>query len=104
MSYNSSWKSGEWKAICDVCGRIFKSSMLRKRWDGFMVCDEDWEPRHPQDFVRAKADIQAPKWTRPEAQDSFVTILTNSAIPSNFIPGMALPSSNGLPLSSPTTF
>lgn len=39
-----------------------------------MVCKEDWEPRHPQDFVRAKADIQAPMWTRPEPQDTFIKI------------------------------
>ena len=34
------------------CGRKYKSNEIRKRWDGLLVCDEDWEPRHPQDFVR----------------------------------------------------
>jgi hypothetical protein len=38
-----------------------------------MVCDEDWETRHPQDFVRGVADVQAPPWTRPES-DVFISI------------------------------
>ena len=80
MSYSPTYKSGDHKAICDVCGRIFKASQLVKRWDGFMVCKADFEIRQPQDFVRAKADKQAPQWTRPEVQDSFVALpntLTN---------------------------
>lgn len=74
MSYKPYYLSGDHNAICDVCGREFKASRLVKRWDGFMVCREDWEPRHPQDFVRAKADLQAPQWTRPESKDMFVPI------------------------------
>ena len=68
------YDKGDWNAICDVCGTQVKASTLRQRWDGFMVCSRDWEPRHPQDFVRGVADIQAPKWTRPEATDTFIGI------------------------------
>lgn len=78
----SSWpiyNKGEWDAICDACGQKFKSSQLHKRWDGLMVCDKDWEQRQPQDLVRAKVDIQAPPWTRPEPGDSFAG-LTGSTI------------------------
>ena len=45
-------RDGDWNAICDECGKKFKASQLKLRWDGFMVCQRDWEPRHPQDFVR----------------------------------------------------
>ena len=89
MSYSPTYRSGDHKAICDVCGRIFKGSQLHKRWDGLMVCRSDFEIRHPQDFVRAKADLQAPKWTRPEIQDSFVPIpnaLTHNGVLINSIP------------------
>ena len=72
MSYKSSWDSGNWNTICDSCGRQFKASMLRQRWDGLMVCDGDWEPRQPQDFVRGMADKQAPPWARPEQSDDFI--------------------------------
>jgi hypothetical protein len=73
MSYSPSYHKGDWKAICDSCGRIFKNSQLRKRWDGLMVCQSDWEPRQPQDFVRAHADTQAVPWSRPEASDVFIS-------------------------------
>lgn len=72
MSYKSRWDNGGWNVICDVCGRMFKDNELQLRWDGFMVCSGDWEPRQPQDFVHGVADIQAPKWVRPEQTDYFV--------------------------------
>ena len=65
-------KVGDWNAICDVCGFKFKASQLKKRWDGFMVCDKDWERRHPQDFLKAKPDSPTPPWTRPVVPDDFV--------------------------------
>ena len=64
---------GDWKAVCDVCGRYFHASELRKRWDGFRVCTEDWEQRQPQDLLRSRPDKQNPPWTRPEQPDRFTT-------------------------------
>lgn len=69
---NTSWESGKWNALCDVCGFKFKSSDLRKRWDGLMVCDDDWETRHPQDFIRAITDEYPLPWTRPDPGDTFI--------------------------------
>ena len=76
MSYKPTYESGKWKGVCDICGRIFKNTHLKKSWDGFMVCPSDWETRHPQDFVRGVADYQAPPWTRPEAPDRFAPVCT----------------------------
>ena len=72
MSYRPHYVSGDWNAVCDACGKEFKASKLVKRWDGLMVCKADWEPRHPQDFVRAKADLQAPVWTRPDNNGEYI--------------------------------
>jgi hypothetical protein len=72
MSYTPRYDSGSWNVICDECGRMYKSHELRMRWDGLMVCEGDWEPRQPQDFVHGVADIQAPPWTRPESSDYFI--------------------------------
>lgn len=59
-------KNGDYNAICDSCGFKFKASELRKRWDGFMVDDACWEPRHPQDFLKAvKESSQNLPWSRP---------------------------------------
>ena len=75
MSYKASYVSGDWKADCDVCGRTYKASSLRKRWDGLMVCRDDYEPRQPQDFVRGTVDTQVPAWTRPEPADTYTFLV-----------------------------
>lgn len=92
------WKSGDWNAICDVCGFKMKASTLKLRWDGLMVCPQDWEIRHPQELIRPIPDQSKLPWTRPEATDTFVNpskegsvlmtagsstvVITNSAITS----------------------
>lgn len=56
----------QYNALCDVCGFKMKASMLRKRWDGFMVCDKDWEPRNILDFYRTRNDAHLLPFTRPD--------------------------------------
>jgi len=73
------FKSGEYNAICDVCGFKRKASQVVARWDGLMVCAPSikvgcWEMRHPQDFIRPIPDQRGLPWTRPEAADSFEDI------------------------------
>ena len=63
---------GDWNSVCDVCAQKYKSSQMRKRWDGLMVCPNDWEPRHPQDFLRSVPDRQSVPWSRPQTTDVFV--------------------------------
>lgn len=72
MARYKQYKSGEWYAICDSCGRKFLASELKERWDGLMVCREDFEPRHSLDFVKPKIDKITPDWVRPQAPDTFV--------------------------------
>lgn len=63
---NKSLKIGDWNAICDVCGFEYKASQLKKRWDGLMVCEKDFEHRHPSDLYRFTSREKSPPWTRPE--------------------------------------
>jgi len=65
MTYKGKWP-GTFAAICDVCGKRFPSDKLRDRWDGLKVCKNDWETRHPQDFIRIREEVVVPPWTRPE--------------------------------------
>jgi hypothetical protein len=91
MSYVPRYDKGDWKALCDVCGREYKSSQLKQRWDGLMCCHQDWEIRQPQDFVRGVADTQIAPWTRPEPSDYFIPITYNSQIafgPTNYLSAM----------------
>lgn len=60
------YKSGDWLALCDVCQQRYYASELRKRWDGYMVCKHDWEPRHPMDFLRVKPEHNFPSFIRKE--------------------------------------
>lgn len=69
------YKKGQWDVCCDVCGRIIKSGKARKRWDGFIVCPEDYEQRHPMDFIKVpkETSMKVP-FSRPEPADQFVTV------------------------------
>jgi len=69
------YTSGEWNFICDVCGKKIKSGRSRHRWDGFVVCEDDYETRHPQDFVRARQDKISVPFTRPRPPDVFTVVL-----------------------------
>lgn len=54
-----------YNVICDRCGFRYKNHELQKEWTGFMVCTHCWEPRHPQDFVRAVPDQKPLPYVRP---------------------------------------
>lgn len=60
--------------VCDSCGFDIRAKDIRETWDHRMVCPSDWEPRHPQDFVRSKHDrIGAEEPVRPPPQDLFIS-------------------------------
>jgi len=67
--------SGQWNLICDSCGKKIKTGKAKKRWDGLVVCPEDYEQRHSQDFVRARQDKITVPFTRPRPQDIFVDVV-----------------------------
>jgi len=76
--------SGEWNLVCDVCSKKIKAHEAHHRWDGFIVCKDDLEMRHPQDFVKAKTDKITVPFSRPIPTYEFVTIvctaLTNQGV------------------------
>lgn len=81
------FKSGLFNAICDICGRKFKSSQVKERWDGMRVCRKDWESRHPMDFFKAHVEDLSIPWNRHEQTDVFtnVSYLDLSVLP-NYSP------------------
>jgi len=74
MSKNWYYNAGDHNAVCDSCGRKFKASDLKKRWDGLYVCSDDWEPRHSLDFVRSYPDKITVPWNRPQLPVVFVPV------------------------------
>lgn len=68
------YKKGQWNVICDSCGFEFKSSELQKRWDGLMVCADDFEHDHPQKHLRVHETSSSAAWVRSEPPDTFVSV------------------------------
>jgi hypothetical protein len=73
-----SHKPYQWNVICDVCGTEFKSGQVRKRWDGLVVCDADFELDHPQKYIRVHSDpVPVPaELIRQEPEDVFIFVCT----------------------------
>lgn len=57
---------GDYNVICDRTGFKVKRSECRRTWDGFLVRKEDWEPRHPMDFLKPRPERQRVRDARPE--------------------------------------
>ena len=45
-----------------------------KNWQGYWVCSEHNEPRHPQEFARAVVSEQPPPWVQPMPTDTFTYV------------------------------
>lgn len=71
---------GNWKVVCDVCGFWFPSGEVKHRWDGLIVCPEDWETRHPQTLYGYKAHTSVPDFIRDEPEDTFIFICPLEAL------------------------
>jgi hypothetical protein len=82
LSYTPRYDNGDWIADCDICGRKYKASALSERWDGLMCCDDDWEIRQPQDFVKGQADHQIAPWLRDESSNNFIPFNFTSTLTS----------------------
>ena len=52
--------------ICDRSGFKAKINTLRPTWDGLLVLDEFWEPKHPQDRLRKVSPERQRGAIRPE--------------------------------------
>ena len=64
---------GQWNVLCDLCGRKFKSTEVQKDWRGLIVCKEDYELRHPADFLRVQREKITVPFSRPyPTQDTFI--------------------------------
>lgn len=66
-------RPGHHLMICDYSGFCGWDDEMQKTWDGKWVLKEFWDPRHPQDFVRGKADDESVSPSRPEDTDRDVS-------------------------------
>lgn len=96
MGSRDYFKLHDFNVICDVCGFKFKGSELIKRWDGLMVCREDWEPRPQQEYIRGIKETFSTPYSRPEPQDRFAVQGYNDsyALNARLISSVKLPASS----------
>ena len=78
---NMPFRMGQWLLLCDRCKFKRYADQVQKTWDGLIVCKPEvkpgcFEPRHPQDFVRAKEDDSNVPFARPRPTDQFVSVDT----------------------------
>ncbi|UCR75297.1 hypothetical protein vBAfQDWS535_10 [Alcaligenes phage vB_Af_QDWS535] len=65
------YEKGSWNIIDDVSGQKVKASKVKLRWDGLYTTEENWEPRHPQELLRARTDNMSVPFSRPRSADVF---------------------------------
>jgi hypothetical protein len=64
---------GDYRIICDHCGRKLWRSQCRETWDNYLVCvDRCWYPKHPQLDIKAIPDKQGVPDARPQNLDNFI--------------------------------
>ena len=88
---NPDFKSGDNWVECQVCGMDIYASDIRKRWDGVLVCLDDYETRHPQDFVRARKDKISASIVTSRSEGIDVSANTRSAVAGIAVAGIAIP-------------
>lgn len=57
------YKAGKWLALCQRCGFKHYNSQLRLEWTKLRVCNNCFEYRQPQDFVKGVKEGTTP-WSR----------------------------------------
>jgi len=67
------YKRGSWNLVCDRCSKKIKADESKLEWTGFIVCNDCYEQRHPQDFVKAKIDKIIVPYIRPPS-DTYIVV------------------------------
>ena len=68
------YTSGQFNLVCDRCSKKIKAQEAKHEWTGLIVCGDCWEPRHEQDFVRAKQDKITVPFSRPIPELVFTNV------------------------------
>jgi hypothetical protein len=64
-------RQGDFLRVCDRSGFTVWASDTVKEWSGLIVCKGFAEPRHPQDYLRARREDMRVPDARPEPAAQF---------------------------------
>lgn len=71
MKRRSGYRTGDFYRIDDRTGFAVRASRTVKEWDNQIVDRHDVDGRHPQDFVRGRAERQSVPDPRPDPDPIF---------------------------------
>lgn len=84
---NNTAKPFDYNVICQVCRKKIKASKSLKRWDGLIVCKDDFETRHPLDMPAPKRiEERALPFTSSEPVDTETTLTLHALAGSTPVP------------------
>jgi len=66
-------RKGRHNVISDISGFKIASDKVRITWQGYVVSQEEWDPKHPQLELRARSEDLSVKPTRVRSDPVFVT-------------------------------
>ena len=93
---NPGYVPGDPWVICDLCGFAYRQSEMKETWDGNIVCEQDFETRHPQDFVKGLGDdTSIDGLENPEPTDEFNEVNYVADDANDTIPDGNFDSNNG---------
>lgn len=71
--HKPAYRRGDFLRRCDKTGFRRYASETQKEWNNLIVRREEFEPRHPQEFVRGRKDERAVPDARPgPSSDTFI--------------------------------
>jgi hypothetical protein len=65
-------KPGDYFVWCQRTGFKVPASEIMREWNGLLVWNRVYEPRHPQDFVRGVTDDQSIPFGNPKPENVFL--------------------------------
>lgn len=74
MTLRNTYRAGDWLCVCQRCGFDDYASQIKREWTGLLVCRGCHDPRHPQEYVRGKADEQAVPFASPPGDPVFLAV------------------------------
>lgn len=88
---NPGWIPGDYWVECQRTGKVIRASDARREWTGLIVAKEEWEPRHPQDYLRTRADKMTPRGIiNPETPGTELTLCLPTSVVGEAVVGCAI--------------
>ncbi len=90
MADDKHYVPGDFYRLCDISGFKVRANRTKKQWNNYIVREQSFELRQPQDFVRGVRDDQTVPEPRPRQVNVFLQNQTTINSPTPYGPGTAV--------------